>query len=85
MVKLSNGSSPRRREEDKMDAKLIAESESLRRTAERLHRVGLIVDRTTLSPAHRRAMFALQCNLVDDEEPSDSTEPKIGFRYPNAR
>lgn len=68
-----------------MDAKLIAESESLRRAAERLHRVGLIVDRTTLSPAHRRAMFALQCNLVDYPEPSEATDSKIGFRYPNAR
>ncbi len=68
-----------------MDANLIAESEALRRAAERLQRVGLIVDRTTLSPAHRRAMFALQCILVDDEVEDDSPESKIGFRYPNAR
>jgi hypothetical protein len=68
-----------------MDANLIAESESLRRTAERLQRVGLIVDRSTLSPAHRRAMFALQCILVDDFEEEERPESKIGFRYPNAR
>ena len=44
-----------------MDAKQVAAAESLYRTATRLQRVGLIIDRTALSPAQRRAAFALQC------------------------
>ncbi len=68
-----------------MNAKLIAESEALRRTAERLERVGLIVDRATLSRAHRRAYFALQCYAVEGAEHSDEKRPMIGFDYPNAK
>lgn len=68
-----------------MDAKLIAESENLRRTAERLERVGLIVDRATLSPSLRRALFALQCRIVEDTDDSDTSRGKIGFAYPNAK
>ena len=62
----------------------LAEIEMLRQTAARLERVGLIVDRASLSPAHRRALFALQCHVVGRDEP----EPRrslIGFAYPNAR
>ena len=70
-----------------MDAKQVAAAESLYRTATRLQRVGLIVDRKALSPAHRRAAFALQCltaTFPADEE-SVSERALIGFAYPNAR
>jgi hypothetical protein len=39
----------------------LAEIESLRQTAVRMERAGLVVDRASLSPAHRRALFALEC------------------------
>jgi hypothetical protein len=70
-----------------MDAKQVAAAESLYRTATRLQRVGLIVDRKALSPAHRRAAFALQCltaNSPADEESEPERAP-IGFAYPTAR
>ena len=70
-----------------MDAKQVAAAESLYRTATRLQRVGLIVDRTALSPAHRRAAFALQCLTANcpEEEASEPRRNQIGFAYPNAR
>ena len=70
-----------------MDAKQVAAAESLYRAATRLQRVGLIVDRKALSPAHRRAAFALQCltaNSPADEESEPERAP-IGFAYPTAR
>jgi hypothetical protein len=75
----------RRRKAGTMNAKLVAEAEELLRTAMRLQRLGLIIDSGALSPAHRRAAFALQCHFAGD---SDEPKPKtavIGFRYPNAR
>lgn len=68
-----------------MDANLIAESEVLLRTTERMVRVGLIVDRHCLSPANRRALFVLQCQYAESDEDDEHNRPKIGFRYPNAR
>jgi hypothetical protein len=70
-----------------LNAELAAEAESLYRTAARLQRVGLIVDRTALSPAHRRAAFALQCLSANcpAEEESEPERAPIGFAYPNAR
>ena len=70
-----------------MDAKQVAAAESLYRTATRLQRVGLIVDRKALSPAHRRAAFALQCLTANSPtvEESESERAPIGFAYPNAR
>ena len=68
-----------------MDAKLAAEAESLYRTATRLQRVGLIVDRTALSPAHRRAAFALQCLAANCHDKDDPKRTQIGFAYPNER
>jgi hypothetical protein len=69
-----------------MDANLIAESEVLLRTTERMVRVGLIVDRNALSPANRRALFVLQCQFADcDNEEDEATRQKIGFQYPNAK
>ncbi|HEX2281569.1 MAG TPA: hypothetical protein VHG52_07385 [Thermomicrobiales bacterium] len=70
-----------------MDAKQVAAAESLYRTATRLRRVGLIVDRNALSPAHRRAAFALQCLAAScpAEEESAPRRVPIGFAYPNAR
>jgi hypothetical protein len=64
---------------------MVAEIEHLRRTAERLQRAGLIVDRNAFSRAHRRAFFALQCQLVNEPEPDETERPPIGFPYPNAR
>jgi hypothetical protein len=70
-----------------MDAKQVAAAESLYRTASRLQRVGLIIDRNALSPAHRRAAFALQCLTAScpEEEESEPRRAPIGFAYPNAR
>jgi len=70
-----------------MDAKQVAAAESLYRTATRLQRIGLIVDRTALSPEQRRAAFALQCLTASCPE-AEASEPQrapIGFAYPNAR
>lgn len=71
--------------ETQMNAKLVAEAESLRRTAVRMQRVGLIVDRSTLSPTARRAYFALQCQGAQVATEADDSQTKIGFAYPNAR
>ena len=68
-----------------MDNKLVAEIEALRRTAERLERAGLIVDRTALSQAHRRAFFALQCAVGESCNEPEPKREMIGFAYPNAR
>jgi hypothetical protein len=71
--------------EDTMDTKQVAEAEALLRTAERLQRVGLILDRTALSPTHRRAIFALQCLGTACANRPEPTRTQIGFPYPNAR
>jgi hypothetical protein len=68
-----------------MDAKLAAEAETLYRTATRLQRVGLIVDRRALSPAHRRAAFRLQCLAANSPDKDDLQRAPIGFAYPTAR
>ena len=68
-----------------MNAKLAAEAESLYQTATRLQKVGLIVDRSALSPAHRRAAFALQCLAANGSQEDEPKRTKIGFAYPNAR
>ena len=67
-----------------MDAKQVAAAESLYRTATRLQRLALI---NSLSPAQRRAAFALQCLTANcpDEEESEPQRAPIGFAYPNAR
>ena len=65
-----------------MDAKQVAAAESLYRTATRLQRVGLIIDRNSLSPAQRRAAFALQCltaNCPEEEESSSFRRSSRGF------
>ena len=69
-----------------IDAKQVAAAESLYRTATRLQRIGLIVDRTALSPAQRHAAFALPCltaNCPAEEESAPERAP-IGFAYQNA-
>jgi hypothetical protein len=71
--------------EDTMDAKLAADAETLYQTATRLQRVGLVVDRRALSPAQRRAAFALQCLTARCPERDDPQRALIGFAYPNAR
>ena len=71
--------------EEPMDANLVAHAETLRQTAERLARVGLIFDRACITPEQRRIIFALQ-RVVSESAPQP--EPKralIGFGYPNAR
>ena len=68
-----------------MNANLAAEAETLYRTATRLQRAGLVVDRTALSPAQRRAAFALQCLAASCPERNEPTRALIGFAYPTAR
>jgi hypothetical protein len=68
-----------------MDTKQVAEAEALLRTADRLQRVGLILDRTVLSPAQRRAIFALQCLGTPRADHPEPRRAPIGFPYPNAR
>lgn len=68
-----------------MNAKQIAEAQALYETACRLERVGLIVDRTALTPEHRRAAFALQCLALGSSQRSEPKPAAIGFAYPNAR
>ena len=67
-----------------MDATLIAETEDLLRTAERMQRVGLVVDRSVFSHARRRVFFALQCQLAQEPDSTDCGRPLIGFAYPNS-
>jgi hypothetical protein len=64
---------------------LLAEIDSLRQTAVRMERVGLIVDRACLSPAHRRALFALECHSAGCAARPEPRPTPIGFAYPNAR
>ena len=68
-----------------MNATLAADAASLSQTATRLQRVGLIVDRHALSPAHRRAAFALQCLVARGPDEDEPKHVPIGFAYPNAR
>ena len=68
-----------------MNEQLTASAETLRHTAERMARAGLIIDRTCLSQEQRRAAFALQCLVISVPESSSSRRPLIGFAYPNAR
>lgn len=56
----------------------------LRQAAARLERAGLIVDRASLSAAHRRALFALERHVAGDNAP-ESPRPQIGFPYPHTR
>jgi hypothetical protein len=70
---------------DDQSLNLLTEIERLRQTAVRLERVGLIVDRGSLSRAHRRALFALQRQMVDSPAPPEPKCAQIGFPYPNSR
>ncbi len=65
-----------------MNTPQLFEPENVLRAAERMQRVGLIIDRTTLSPAFRRAWFQLQCQLAEAVETSASNGELIGFAYP---
>ena len=66
-------------------AEQVAEAEALLRTADRLQRVGLVLDSTALSARQRRAIFARQClSTARADEPEPKRAP-IGFPYPNAR
>ena len=66
-------------------ASVSADAETLYRTAIRLERIGLIVDRAALSPEQRRAAFALQCLSAACPERPEPKRTPIGFAYPNAR
>ena len=68
-----------------MNAKLISDAETLYRTAVRLERLGLIVDRSALSPEQRRAAFALQCLSAACPDLPEPQRAPIGFAYPNQR
>ena len=68
-----------------MDATQITEAMELQQTAARLERVGLIVERATLSASHRRALTARERLVASDvQRPAPGRDP-IGFAYPNAR
>ena len=66
-------------------AEQVAEAEALLRTADRLQRVGLILDSTALSARQRRAIFAWQCLGTASAEGPEPERAPIGFPYPNAR
>ena len=68
-----------------MNANLVADAEALYRTAVRLERIGLVVDRAALSPAQRRAAFALQCLSATCPQQPETKRAPIGFSYPNAK
>jgi len=66
-------------------AEQVAEAEALLRTADRLQRVGLVLESSALSARQRRAIFARQClSTARADEPEPKRTP-IGFPYPNAR
>ena len=65
-----------------MNAELITQAEDLRHVAQRLLRAGLVIDRTVLSPSHRRAAFALQCRDASGAQESAQKRTLIGFPYP---
>jgi len=66
-------------------AEQVAEAEALLRTADRLQRVGLILDSTALSARQRRAIFAWQCLGTASADGPEPERTPIGFPYPNAR
>ena len=68
-----------------MDANLVAHAETLRQTAERLARVGLVFDRACISPEQRRIIFALQRIVTDSTPQPEPKRAPIGFAHPNAR
>jgi len=68
-----------------MDAKLIADARALRDTARRLARVGLVLEPAALSPASRRAAFAVQRAPAGPGPDVRPERPRIGFAYPAAR
>jgi hypothetical protein len=73
-----------------MDATMIAHVESLRLAEARLRQLGLVVEFVALSPAHRRAAFALRRAEAARAERSGPDQPAparapIGFADPNAR
>ena len=68
-----------------MDAQLVAHAETLRQTAERLARVGLVFDRACLSAEQRRVIFAVQRVVTDAAPQPEPKRSPIGFAYPNAR
>jgi hypothetical protein len=68
-----------------MDAKQIAEAMELHQTEARMERLGLIVDRATLSASHRRALTLLDCLVASQTPDSLPVRDPIGFAYPTAR
>ena len=68
-----------------MDTQVVAQAETLRQTAERLARVGLVFDRGCLSAEQRRVIFALQRIATDAAPQPEPKRSPIGFVYPNAR
>jgi hypothetical protein len=75
----------RSEQEQTMDTTVLAQAEQLSQTAERLSRVGLVFDRTCLSPAQRRVLFARQRSEVPPTLQPDITTRQIGFPYPTTR
>ncbi len=63
----------------------VAEAEALLRTAQRLQRVGLVLESSALSARQRRAIFARQCLSTARADEPEPEQVLIGFPYPNAR
>lgn len=68
-----------------MNAQLAAQAKVLHQTAERMARVGLVIERRCLSPEQRRAAFLLQCALALPDDKEAPVREKIGFAYPKSR
>jgi hypothetical protein len=69
----------------KQVAEQVAEAEALLRTADRLQRVGLVLESSALSARQRRAIFARQCLATVSADGPEPEQTLIGFPYPNAR
>jgi hypothetical protein len=68
-----------------METTPTIDAELLRQMALRLERAGLVIDRTTLSPAHRRVFFTWQIRAASTSEQPEAKRAAIGFAYPNAK
>jgi hypothetical protein len=68
-----------------MDTTRTIDSETLLQTAQRLERAGMVLDRATLSPTLRRALFAWQCRAASESERPEPRRTPIGFAYAKTR
>ena len=68
-----------------MDATLTTQALALRDAVVRLHRLGLVVEASALSPEHRRLACAfVRLGATYPVDPAPAAR-RIGFPYPNSR